>query len=408
MKDPGSKVMDTDPSDLTRAAGTTYRSLVTGSADSTRFVPWFYPDEPDCRRADAGSGDCEVDGFPSWLSSYADDEDSVDDLFEDEDTDYQNRLFIPDLTFVSLDEGTAADIQSYAYTLFEWRNTVGRNFDSDGSPGSDDDCYEDVEGYYPAGKAKDDGMAAAAYWFGAFDCDKDERRIRSAYVGLWDAASKTYKGKYDNYTDSTLSGTLTDRMRIGPNFRCGQPLVPLTSDKRTLWDHINAADPQSGTNSAQGLIWGWHMLSPEAPYPDAADPKTSAGAKWQKVLILMTDGENNIDRMAHDHYSKPMAYGYSYQDRLFLEDDDASKDDLKDAYDIELDYKSIRICHRLRAEGVKVYTVGYDISKGSRAWAMLQACAIEPEASFLAKDADALEKVFEKITSYVVDLHVSG
>jgi Flp pilus assembly protein TadG len=77
---------------------------------------------------------------------------------------------------------------------------------------------------------------------------------------------KTQKPVVSNHNDD--DGPLT----LGPNRACPTPIVPLTSDISKVRDGINAMQfwNGSGTNIAEGLAWGWRVLSPKAPYTQAA------------------------------------------------------------------------------------------------------------------------------------------
>ena len=44
------------------------------------------------------------------------------------------------------------------------------------------------------------------------------------------------------------------------------------------------------TNIAQGIAWGWHVLSPTAPFEEGEEYTDQA---WKKFIIVMTDGDNN-------------------------------------------------------------------------------------------------------------------
>jgi hypothetical protein len=46
-----------------------------------------------------------------------------------------------------------------------------------------------------------------------------------------------------------------------------------------------------GTNQAEGLAWGWRVLSPSAPFTEGR-PYNDPSDPVRKVIVLMTDGEN--------------------------------------------------------------------------------------------------------------------
>jgi hypothetical protein len=79
----------------------------------------------------------------------------------------------------------------------------------------------------------------------------------------------------------------------GPNRGCPTPIVPLTSNESTLQTNIAAMRHWSGggTNQAEGLAWGWRVLSPGAPFTEGA-AFNAAHDNVRKVIVLMSDGEN--------------------------------------------------------------------------------------------------------------------
>ena len=66
--------------------------------------------------------------------------------------------------------------------------------------------------------------------------------------------------------------------------------MPLTSNEGTIQTNIAAMRHWSGggTNQAEGLAWGWRVLSPTAPFTEGAP----YGPDVRKVIVLMSDGEN--------------------------------------------------------------------------------------------------------------------
>ncbi len=71
---------------------------------------------------------------------------------------------------------------------------------------------------------------------------------------------------------------------------CGTEILDLTTNTNKVKSHILSLIPQGETYIPAGLIWGWRMLSPQAPLDAAA--KRGTGQNVRKFLILMTDGLN--------------------------------------------------------------------------------------------------------------------
>jgi len=96
--------------------------------------------------------------------------------------------------------------------------------------------------------------------------------------------------KYRNNTASLDTTAPTTR---GPNRGCPTPIVPLTSNSGTMQSAIAAMQHWNGggTNQAEGLAWGWRVLSPGAPFTEG-EAFNAARDNVRKVIVLMSDGEN--------------------------------------------------------------------------------------------------------------------
>ena len=135
---------------------------------------------------------------------------------------------------------------------------------------------EDVYGvneYYDSNVTYLDDWSTANY---------DEYRLRFAYVGWWDPATSTYKHKYDQspYIDESWGNG--DRYTVGPNEDCPNPILPLTSTRQDIEDHVAALEPIGATNTAIGAIWGWRVVSPEAPFTEGEDYGATG---WKKSRL---------------------------------------------------------------------------------------------------------------------------
>ena len=79
-------------------------------------------------------------------------------------------------------------------------------------------------------------------------------------------------------------------------------MVPLTYDRSKVETGINAMTARGPTVIPEGLAWGWRVLSPTEPFTKVEAGPTQAAstispyndARWQKIMVLMTDGENDV------------------------------------------------------------------------------------------------------------------
>ena len=138
---------------------------------------------------------------------------------------------------------------------------------------------------------------------------------------------------------------------------CPVSILPLTSVKAqhgTLISKIEAMKPTGTTNVTIGLAWGWHALTPNAPLTEgtAPDPETD------KVIILLTDGENTENRWTTNS--------------------------------ADIDARTRKVCANVKAAGIKLYTVR--VIDGNAT--LLQQCATRSDMYFNVQNATQLNAVF--------------
>lgn len=201
-------------------------------------------------------------------------------------------------------------------------------------------------------------------------------------------------GKYVNRNvdvDETPSST------EGPNKACARPLVPLTNNKDILLAEIDEMEPwfNSGTNIAEGLAWGWRVLSPEIPFTEGAsfgDPDT------QKALILLTDGNNEIVGQSTHNGSDYTSFGYVEMGRLGTTSRSTARGIIDD--------KVAQMCQRVKDEGVRVYTITFQLNSPSLA-DIFRACATEPQLYFNSPSNEELRQAFQAIAYDLSNLRLA-
>ena len=202
--------------------------------------------------------------------------------------------------------------------------------------------------------------------------------------------------KYDGAT-ATIDEVGPDTS--GPNKSCPDPILPLTNDKAVITGKIDALTHWngSGTNIAEGLTWGWRVLSPAKPFNEG-----KPYGKAKKVVVLMTDGVNNVDPAPEfDLRSEYSAYGYLQQwgwNRIA----DKSYAGFK-AY---TDGRLTQACANAKAEGITIYTVAFGITDETTL-EVLEACATAPPYAYTASTATDLVQAFKKVASALSQLRLS-
>jgi Flp pilus assembly protein TadG len=204
----------------------------------------------------------------------------------------------------------------------------------------------------------------------------------------------------------------------GPNRGCPTPIVPLTSNETVIQANISAMRHWSGggTNQAEGLAWGWRVLSPGSPFTDGAP----YGPDVRKVIVLMSDGENtNVGTDA------VMATDYSAYNYLGFWRDHATGNLLTQLLfgvlhgvlpaqfrrDIDssgeyVDYVNDRqrmICQNIKNAGIEIYVVRFRSGNEN----LMRSCASGDSHFFNANNAQELSAAFDAIGTGIGSLRLT-
>ena len=174
----------------------------------------------------------------------------------------------------------------------------------------------------------------------------------------------------DAYTDGAdlKNNPVLDMVDVCPTAEA----VPLTSDAAKLKQAIANLSVSGLTAGHIGLGWGWYALSPNLAsqlWPNA-QPPANYDDDVLKVLVLMTDGEFNLD------YS---GTGSSEQ--------------------------ALSLCTAIKEKGVIIYTVGFQAPPAADT--MLQKCASNAGTYFDADSGTALKEAFQRIAAETAALRLS-
>jgi Flp pilus assembly protein TadG len=188
-------------------------------------------------------------------------------------------------------------------------------------------------------------------------------------------------------------------LTIGPNRACPTPVVPLTADLAKVRANIDAMQfwNGSGTNIAEGLAWGWRVLSPEAPYTEA----TPMGApNVSKFLILMTDGRNvSFGAKTTVNRSDYGAYNFLGTGRIDGKTDQGQAETVLNTW-------TLQMCSEMKRQGVQVFTVVYNETAAS-VHDMFRTCASRPENFYMTNNTASLEAAFAKIGRAISSLRLT-
>jgi hypothetical protein len=204
----------------------------------------------------------------------------------------------------------------------------------------------------------------------------------------------------DAHTDVAPSTSYLGRdyPGLGSNAGCNTAnnIQPLTANKTVLKANIDALSTDGSTAGQIGAEWAWYMLAPDWDYlwPDAEnEPLPYAAKELAKVAVLMTDGEFNT---AHCN-------GVSAQNYAIVDSTDRINCDPADAPFVQAQ----KTCTAMKAAGVMVYTVGFELPTGGAEETFMKTCATSTAHAYLAGDADALKRAFKSIAREISKLRIS-
>lgn len=206
----------------------------------------------------------------------------------------------------------------------------------------------------------------------------------------------------------------------GPNRGCPTPIVPLTDSESAVLTAISNMRHWNGggTNQAEGLAWGWRVLSPSAPFTEGA-PYDDV----RKVIVLMSDGENtNVgtdavmasDYSAYNHmgFWRDHASGNLLTQLLFgvlhgiLPPQFRRDIDSAGEYVTYVNGRQAQLCANIKAAGVEIYTVIFrETDRATET--LMRNCATSREHFYRADSAQELSQAFSAIGSGIGSLRLT-
>lgn len=220
-------------------------------------------------------------------------------------------------------------------------------------------------------------------------------------------------------TAASLDSTAPDTR--GPNRGCPTPIVPLTTNDSTILTAISQMSHWNGggTNQAEGLAWGWRVLSPTAPFTQGRP----YGDDVRKVIVLMSDGENtNVGNDA------VVASDYSAYNHLGLWRDYASGNLLdqllglvlhgilpaqyrrnisnSNNYVTYVNGREAQLCTNIKNADIEIYTVIFRETDQATE-NLMRSCASGNDHFYRANNASELSAAFRAIGSGIGQLRLT-
>jgi Flp pilus assembly protein TadG len=201
------------------------------------------------------------------------------------------------------------------------------------------------------------------------------------------------------FNDQPPTASLVGRNYPASSNGCiANSIVPLTSDKTRLHAVANSLVAAGSTSGSLGALWSWYMLSPNFGYvwPAPSRPAPYRQANLLKAAIIMTDGDfNTVHNQGVVAQNSTTGSGNTY-DKIN-----------QNAHNGTAFVQARAYCDAMKATGIIVYTVGFNISSGSQAANILSYCASSSGNAYLANSGTSLASAFEQIARDISSLRLS-
>ncbi|ADL00335.1 von Willebrand factor type A [Brevundimonas subvibrioides ATCC 15264] len=191
---------------------------------------------------------------------------------------------------------------------------------------------------------------------------------------------------------------------FGPNRGCDlQPIIRLTDNYTALRTAVNNMIASGNTNVPLGTMWGWHTLSPNAPFGDGRPYGTE---RLKKIIIIMTDGANVMSDTTSPNDSTYNGLGYIWQNRLgIVSGNDTTR---RTRMDNRFDHATAAtedMCGNMKDKDIEVYTVAVQVD--STAQTLLRRCATDTDHYFPVDSAAGIGAAFDRIAGAIENLRIS-
>ncbi len=145
-----------------------------------------------------------------------------------------------------------------------------------------------------------------------------------------------------------------------------------------------------GTAGQIGTAWAWYTLSPNwnSIWSSSSSHAAAYGtANLQKIAILMTDGEYNTEYDANGVSTSDSNGGSAANGTATTQ--------------------ARALCTGMKAKGITVYTVGFDLGGNQTAIDTLSQCATDSSKYYNADNGEELKQAFRDIALKISQLYLT-
>jgi hypothetical protein len=213
-----------------------------------------------------------------------------------------------------------------------------------------------------------------------------ERTGTAKYTDAAPGANAYVMGEYT----SAYTGSGSSKKGVC-NVPSNAQILPLTSDKTTLLSVIDKLQTAGGTAGHLGTAWAWYMLSPNwaSLWPTSAAAAYGT-AKLKKIAVLMTDGEYNTQYTSAG-----------------IDDGSWSLTYCPNAANGCSSAQAVAQCTAMKAKGIEIFTVGFQLGGSQIATDTLSSCATDANHFYNSSTGDALKAAFRDIALKISTLYLS-
>ncbi|HEY1999031.1 VWA domain-containing protein [Paraburkholderia sp.] len=232
-----------------------------------------------------------------------------------------------------------------------------------------------------------------------------------------------------------VAGSRSSKQSVNQNSDCiSNPVTFLTTDQSTLTTAINRMKASGSTIIPTGILWGWRMLS--SSWADSVSPgngwisnvtsaslplpETTAGL--QRVMIVLTDGENQVGgqySIPNDLYFNGLS-GVGTNSlaapSITRSDGTTLANALTDSSELtplasngvgdssDINSFQLGVCTAIKNSGITIYSITFG-SVSSVAAATMQSCAT-PGDYYHAPNGATLNSIFQEIAGNLGELRL--
>ena len=159
-------------------------------------------------------------------------------------------------------------------------------------------------------------------------------------------------------------------------------ILPMTKNATDVKNTVRDMVPHGTTYIPAGLIWGWRTLQEAQPLTHV----TQAPQNSQKVMILMTDGANEVS----------LGQSVPWSNGIFHDGNDINAAEVLTA----------ELCQRIKSEDILIYTIALEVNDADTT-SLMRNCATSKAHFYDLSDDSALSNAFKSIGYEVDDIRLS-